>query len=147
MKEFTTCIQKYLDNEELRYTTHELQHGDAIQVGFTQEDGSSFDVMIINHEDQAPTLIVFDLIRVPANKLGAVLIQANDDNSRRFFRFNINNNQDLQIRYDMPNGLTPETLMPCMEEMFPLFISAVYSYYANYARLIYSNSDSDESAV
>jgi hypothetical protein len=147
MKEFTTCIQKYLDNEELRYTTHELQHGDAILVGFSREDGSTVDVMIINHEDQAPTLVVFDLIRVPANKLGAVLIQANDDNSRRFFRFNINDNQDLQIRYDMPNGLTPETLMPCMEEMFPLFMSAVYSYYANYARLIYSNSDSDESAV
>ncbi len=145
MKKFTTCIQNYLDNEGLHYTTHEMKRGDAIQVGFSQEDGSSFDVVIINHEDQAPTFVVFDLIRVPANRLGAVLIQANEDNSRRFFRFCINDNHDLQIRYDMPNGMTPETLLPCLEEMFPLFMSAVYNYYADYARLIYGNTE--ESAV
>ncbi len=141
MKNFTTCIETYLDQKELHYSTRNYDWGTDTIIGFQLESGCKQHIHIICRDDQAPVLAVWDLIHIPDNKLAAALIHSNKDNQRRFFRFAIDEDQDLQLRYDFPNGIREDDFSSSISsEMFPMFLSAVKNYYEDYARLVYSDS-------
>ena len=139
-KNFTACIDNFLDQQGLHYRTCEYDWGTDTIIGFELESGCKQHVHFICRDDQAPVLAVWDLIRVPDQKLATALIHCNTDNQRRFFRFAIDEDHDLQLRYDFPNGISEEDFSDCIaHEMFPMFLSAVKNYYEDYARLVYSN--------
>ncbi len=140
MKNFTTCVENYLDRQGLHYQTHEFDWGSDVVIGFKMDSGCKQHVHFVCRNDQAPVLSVWDLIHIPDHKLASALIKSNTDNQRRFFRFSIDEDHDLQMRYDFPNGISEENFSHCLsDDMFPMFLTAVKSYYEEYARLVYSD--------
>lgn len=141
MKNFTACVENFLDQKELHYRTLEFDWGTDTIIGFELESGCKQHVHFICRDDQAPVLAVWDLIHIPDQKLATALIHCNKDNQRRFFRFAIDEDRDLQLRYDFPNGISEESFSNSISsEMFPMFLSAVKNYYEDYAQLVYSDN-------
>ena len=146
MKEFTTVIRRFFDDENLHYMTKDAEEYTDTIIGFRMEDGSAIRVHVLVNDDKTVTMGVNPLIHVPDEKLAAVMIKANEDNRNQFFRLCVDTDQDLTMCYDFPGGLTEESLIACLKEMFQLFILAIDEYYAEYAQLIYSNNDKKATA-
>lgn len=142
MSNFISVIENFLDNEGLHYTTQNYDWGTDTRISFRGEAGSPIRVHIVDREDQAPYIIVWDLVHIPKDKLAAALIQTNDDNQRRYFRFAYDEDGDLNFGYEFPAGLTEESFAAVLEAMFPLFITGCHLYSEKYNRLIWGNQSS-----
>ena len=142
MSNFISVIENFLDNEELHYTTQTRDWGTDTRIGFRGETGSTIRVHIIDREDKAPYIAVWDLVHIPDDKLAAALIHVNDDNRRRYFRFSIDEDHDLNMSYEFPEGLTEESFADVLKAMFPMFIAGCHLYFETYNRLIWGNQSS-----
>ncbi len=146
MKEFTSVIRRFFDDENLRYMTKDAERYTDTITGFRMEDGNAICVHVQVNDDKTVSMGINPLMHVPDKKLAAVMIKANDDNRNQFFRVWVDPDQDLTMCYDFPCGLTVESLTACLKEMFQLFVVAIDEYYEEYAQLIYSGNDKKATA-
>lgn len=143
MKNFTALIEDYLSGEGIPFVTKELNRGTDTLIGVRTRDGESLLVHIINPESDPPYLSVWELIHVPDDKMAAALIASNEDNDRKFFRLCVDDDQDLNLNYSFPAGLSNESFPPVLKAMFRRFLAAVEVYRARYVRIIRGDQSSD----
>ena len=146
MSNFISVIENFLDNEDLHYTRKDYEWGSDTRIGFRGETGSTIRVHIIDRENEnkPPFLAVWDLVHIPDDKLAAAFISANEDNRKRYFRFSIDDDHDLNMTFEFPEGLTDDSFADVLQAMFPVFVSGCHVYFERYSRLIWGDQSSDK---
>ena len=144
MSNYTTIIENFLDSEELHYNTKTYDWGSDTCVGFSRKGSESVTVHLVNREGRILSLDVVDLVHIPDSKMAEAIIYTNMKNRDPFLRFSIDRDNDVNMTYDFPLGLTEESFADVLKAMFPMFIMAVHKYHKDYNKMLWGNPTAAE---
>lgn len=141
MNRYTSMIEQFLDGENLTYSTEPLGNDSDTVIRFSDHADTKIHVHALASESDTPALAVVGLLRIPAAKVEAARRQAaEDDASSRFFCYDVDEDNDLNLTYQFPRELTDEEFRAVLKVVFPVFVMTAFKSYEAYSRLIWGGA-------
>ena len=135
----TTEVQNYFETEGIRSAISETEAFSYVSAGFTGENVANLNVRFISRADDECDVFPSSIVRVPADRAGAVLQVLNEaHNQFRFIRFRMDSDRDVFATYSMPSSTPMEAYGPMAKEIFIRFVSIIEKVYPNIMRACFS---------
>ena len=134
----TKAIAEAMEKKGLKYETNELSSSSNVSVGFRVENGPSYKIRFISSDDDNDVSVrVYSLVKVPDNKVDAMLVKLNQlNNQYRFIRFSLDKDNEVQVSHDMPMATTNPgdiaveitiRMAKILDDVYPEMMKALWS--------------------
>lgn len=128
------------DAHGLKYRVDETDRLQVIHAGFGVRNGPTVDVQFISAGERNDVMVrIVNLVNnVPAEKRGKLLEVCNTLNNKyRFFKFNMNPDNNILVEYDLPVNTGNDCLGEAAFEIFVRIIQILNENYIVIAKALY----------
>lgn len=135
----TKLIAAALEDRGLKYHTEEDESSNVITVGFNGEKVSNIRVKCIVHDNiNSVAVRLFELVRVPEEKREVVLKALNTFHTKyRFVKFVLDDDNDVNILYDLASSVCAECVGACCCEMIIRFVRIAEDVYSELMKALW----------
>ena len=146
----TSIIAEKFDTHDIKYRIVELEQASIIEAGYQIECGPAVVVKFISRdEDNDVAIRLYNLVHhVPDNKKARIQEVCNELNNKvRFYKFNIDDDNDVNAEYDLMVSVTDECVGEIAVEAFARIMHILDEEYCHFMEALYSPEDKGPDVV
>ncbi len=141
-----TLIQKEFDEKGIHSTLDAENGVDILHAGFSLDYGMNVDLSCYAQEDNSDVSIrLYSILNVKHINASILKVLNDCNDTYHFFKFVLDEDQDLVICYDFTPGLDTENLGNIVFELCLHILNVAQEVYPDFMRAIWGNAKNEDS--
>lgn len=134
----TREIAEALEKEEIKYSILTGNDSSTVKVSYSGDNFSSLEILFISKDDDSDVAVrAWGFVSgIPDAKRGEILEAMNELNNKRYVKYVLDSDGDLNLSYDIPISIEEVGATAC--EMVARFVNSADEAYPKFMKIIWS---------